>query len=170
MRARLCFAILAVSILAAFAIAVQAGAETLKWRQTLYVTKVERIEVGDVPGHMVGVSEIAGLAFFESGEVATCVWRAMWDYTKLSGPGQGYELVTFEDESTFVYKYQGTQTAVPGGKTSLWQGTFSFVQGTGRFEGIQGTGSYTGKRIGGPPAAGIQGYNDCTATYTLPSR
>jgi len=170
MRAKLWLIILVVATLAVLAAPPQAGAESLKWRQTLYVSKVERIEVGDVPGHIVGVSEIGGLAFFESGEVATCLTRAMWDYTKLSGPSQGYMLCTFEDESTFVYKFQGTQTADPGGKTSLWKGTFSFVQGSGRFAGIQGSGSYSGKRIGGPPAAGIQGYVDSTATYTLPQR
>jgi hypothetical protein len=169
MRMKLTFTILTVAILAVFVAVPLAGAETLKWRQTAYVTKVNAIEVGDVPGHMVGVSELAGLAFFESGEVATSLTRAMWDYVKLSGPSQGYTLFTFEDGSTIVEKFQGTQTADPGGKTtSLWGGTFSFVQGSGRFAGIQGSGSYTGKRIGGPPAAGIQGYTDCIATYTLP--
>jgi len=170
MRAKFCFMILAVAMIVAFVAVPLAGAESLKWRQTLYVSKVNAIEVGDVPGHFVGVSEIGGLAFFESGEVAILSMRAMWDYTKLSGPSQGYTLYTFEDESTIVQRFQGTQTTNPGGKTSLWEGTFSFVQGSGRFAGIQGSGSYSGKRIGGPPAAGIQGYTDCTATYTLPSR
>ena len=170
MRAKFCFMIFAVAMIVAFVAVPLAGAETLKWRQTAYVSKVNAIEVGDVPGHFVGVSELAGLAFFESGEVATCLTRAMWDYTKLSGPNEGYTLFTFEDGSTIVEKFQGTQTAVPGGKTSLWKAAFSFVQGSSRFAGIQGSGSYSGKRIGGPPAAGIQGYNDCTATYSLPSR
>ena len=169
MRAKLCFTILAVAMLAAFLAPPVAGAETMKWRQTLHVNKVERIEVGDVPGHVVGVAEAAGLAFFENGEVATYLMKAMFDYTKGSGPTQGYELFTFEEDSTFVYKYQGTTTADPGGKTFLWKGTFSFVQGSGRFAGIQGSGSYAGKRVGGP-AAGTQGYVDRTATYTLPAR
>jgi len=151
MRAKFCFMILAVAMIVAFVAVPLAGAETLKWRQTAYVSKVNAIEVGDVPGHFVGVSELAGLAFFESGEVATCLTRAMWDYTKLSGPNEGYTLFTFEDGSTIVEKFQGTQTAVPGGKTSLWKAAFSFVQGSSRFAGIQGSGSYSGKRIGGPP-------------------
>ena len=169
MRAKLWFTILAVALLAILVAPPLAGAETLKWRQTLYVSKVERIEVGDVPGHIVGAAEGAGLAFFENGEVATYSMKAMFDYTKGSGPTQGYELFTFEDDSIFVYKYQGTTTADPGGKTFLWKGTFSFVQGSGRFSGIQGSGSYTGRRVGGP-SAGTQGYVDRTASYTLPPR
>jgi len=71
MRTKLCFTVVVVTVLAVFAAVSLAGAETLKWRQTLYVNKVERIEVGDVPGHIVGVAEGGGVAFFENGEVAT---------------------------------------------------------------------------------------------------
>lgn len=145
----------------------QAGAEILKWRQTLYVSKVDRIEVGDVPGHILGVGEGGGVAFFEKGEVATYTWKATLDYVNGVGPSQGYEVYTFEDGSTFLYKYEVVSTAE--GKTFRWKGTFSFMQGSGRFAGIQGGGSFTGKRVGGP-ASGTQGYLDYTATYTLPPK
>ncbi len=65
MRVKLWFTILVIVILGILVAPPLAGAETLKWRQTLYVSKVERIEVGDVPGHIVGVAEGGGVAFFE---------------------------------------------------------------------------------------------------------
>ncbi len=61
--------ILAVIILAAFTIAVQAGAETAKGRTVYHFFKVERIEVGDVPGHVIGVADGRGLVSFDTGEV-----------------------------------------------------------------------------------------------------
>ena len=169
MRTKLCFTILAVAMLAAFVAPPLAGAETLKWRQTLYVNKIDRVEVGDVPGHIVGVAEGGGVVFFEDGEVATYWWKGTVDYTRGAGTSLGYMLCTFEDESTFLHKYQVLTTADPGGKAFWWKGTSSFLQGSGRFSGIQGSGSFTGKRLGGP-AAGTQGYMDFAATYTLPSR
>ena len=169
MRRKLCFTILAVAILGIVVMPLLAGAETLKWRQTLYVNKIDRVEVGDVPGHIVGVAEGGGVVFFEDGEVATYWWKGTIDYTKGAGTSMGYMLYTFEDESTFLHKYQVTTTADPGGKAFWWKGTFSFLQGSGRFAGIQGDGPFTGKRLGGP-AAGTQGYLDFTATYTLPPR
>ena len=169
MRAKFWFTILAVAILAILVAPPLAGAETLKWRPTLYVQKIERIEIGDLPGHILGVAEGGGVVFFENGEVATYGWKGTVDYTRGAGTSLGYMLYTFEDESTFLHKYQVLTTADPGGKAFWWKGTFSFLQGSGRFAGIQGSGSFTGKRLGGP-AAGTQGYMDYTATYTLPPR
>lgn len=143
-------------------------AETLKWRQNQHTTKTESIfQVGDVPDHMVGVGEGGGLAFFENGEFATFTSTYTVDYTNGSGPHWGYSLYTFEDSSTFATKEQGATTAEQGGKTSVFKGTFSFVQGSGRFRGIEGSGSYTGRRLA-PLAAGAEAYRDFTATYTLP--
>jgi hypothetical protein len=169
MKTKLWFTILGIVILGILVAPPLAGAETLKWRQTLYVSKVEQIEVGDVPGHIVGVAEGGGVAFFENGEVATYWWKGTIDYTKGAGTSLGYMLCTFEDESTFLHKYQVLTTADPNGKGFWWKGVFTFLQGSGRFAGIQGDGTFTGKRFGGP-AAGTQGYMDFTATYTLPPR
>ncbi len=144
-------------------------AETLRWRQSHRVVQVETLEVGDVPGHIIGVAENRGLAFFETGEIATVVNKDLVDYIKGSGPHQVYSLYTFEDGSTFVLKRQGMTTADPTGKTSRIEGKGSFIQGTGRFEGVQGEVAYTGKRLT-PLAGGADAYLDFTATYTLPRR
>jgi len=170
MRTKLCFAILAVAVLVCFAAAPLAGAETAKGRIVYHFFKVERIEVGDVPGHVIGVADGRGLASFDTGEVATFLCKVMFDYTNGSGPFQAYGIFTFEDGSTKIFKPQGTTTALPSG-VSTFKYTYTYIKGTGRFEGIQGTGSSTGKRTaplipGGP----TESYADFTETYTLPSR
>ena len=89
MRARSWFAILAVIILAAFTIAVQAGAETIKGRLVQFIAKAEVIQVGDVPDHIIGVYDQTGLASFDTGEVASLALKGTLDYIKGSGPIQG---------------------------------------------------------------------------------
>ncbi len=143
-------------------------AETLKWRQSQHTVKTESIyQVGDVPDHIVGVGGGGGVAFFETGEVASFSSTYAVDYTKGSGRHWAYFLYTFEDGSSFVTKHEGTTTADPGGKISVFKGTFSFVQGSGRFAGIQGSGSYTGRRLA-PLAVGAEAYYDLMGTYTVP--
>ena len=70
----------------------QVGAEEMKWRQSMHIVKAESVQVGDVPDHIVGVAELAGLAFFESGDVATLSTKATIDYTNGSGLHQEYTL------------------------------------------------------------------------------
>ena len=169
MRARSWFAILVVIIVAAFTIAVQAEAETWKGRTSVHMIKVESIQVGDVPGHVLFLGENGGLVFWENGQVATASSKFTGEYTKGSGTWQSYVLWTFEDESTIVSKWLGSTTADPGGKVSWFKGTYSTLQGTGRFAGIEGNGSFTGKRVA-PLSMGADSYYDFTMIFTLPPR
>jgi hypothetical protein len=150
----------------------QAGAQTytMKCRDAGHNVKVHIIEVGDVPGHILGVGESAGVLSCDDGSVATTLYKSMSDYTKGNGKTQLYGLNTYEDGSTTWTKAQFTVTANPDGKTARWEGTFDYVKGTGRFEGIQGSGSFTGKRFAPTPGAGAQFLTDFTVTYTLPSK
>ena len=170
MRARSWFAILAVIILAAFTIAVQAGAETLKWRQVMFNTKVEVLQIGDVPDHIIGLYDQTGLASFDTGEVASVATKGTLDYIKGSGTIQGYTILTFEDGSTMTTKYRGTTRTDPGAKSSLFETTWTCIQGTGRWAGIQGGGTFTGRRFAPVIAGSTQLYLDCTGTYTLPPK
>ena len=170
MRTKLCFTILAVAALAVFGALSLAGAETVKGRYVYHFFKVERIEVGDVPGHVVGVADGRGLVSFGTGEVATQLTKLLFDYTNGSGPFQAYNLITYEDGSTKISKVQGRTTAQASG-VSTFEGTYTFIKGTGRFEGIQGTGSFTGKRTAPlTPGGPTDSYLDFTETYTLPPR
>jgi len=173
MKARLCFAIFAVIILAVFAIAVQVGAETMKLHRTTVLTKIEVLKVEDVPDHVIGLYEHTGGGYFETGEVASVMEKGTIDYIKGNGTSQGYTRLTFEDGSTIDTKFQNTTRAEPGGKGMRFEGTFTILQGTGRWAGIQGTGTHTGRRLV-PVAAGFPGgtpiFIDLTLTYTLPGR
>ena len=146
----------------------QAEEITSKARVIRHLTKVEFIPVGDVKGHVVGVSERSGLAILESGEVATTTSKATFDSTKGSGTHQGYALYKFDDGSTYVSKYQGAHTATGGGRNTF-KGTFEYISGTGRFEGIKGKSTYPGKRY----ILGKEGGDfiaDTVGTYTLSSK
>jgi hypothetical protein len=170
MRTELRFTILAFAVLALFMAVSLAGAETVKGRSVYHFLKIERIEVGDVPGHVIGVAEHRGLMSLDTGEVATHIGRLTLDYTNGSGTFQGYNLVTFEDGSTKIFKAQGRTTAQPSG-VSTFEAAYTYLKGTGRFEGIQGAGSFTGKRIAPlTPGASADCYLDFTETYTLPTR
>jgi hypothetical protein len=152
--------------------ATQAEAQTytMKCRETGHLPKVHSLEVGDVPGHLIGVAELAGVLSCDDGRVATTLNESTWDYIKGSGKFQTYWVATFEDGATFWLGFQGTATADAYGKTTRWESTGEFIKGTGRFEGIKGSETMTGKRFSPVPGAGAQYYIDWTFTYTLPSK
>jgi len=150
----------------------QAGAQTYtsKCRETGHIPKMHIIEVGDVPAHILVAAENAGVLSCDDGSVATGSSKSMAEFTKGSGKCQSYEVFTFEDGSTYWIRTQFNITPAPDGKTGIWEGTFEYIKGTGRFEGIQGGGPFTGKRLAPVPGAGAQYYADTTGTYTLPSK
>ena len=152
--------------------ATQAGAQTyiVKCRETGHVPKVQVIEVGDVPGHIIGVAELAAVLSCDDGSVATTSAKFMTDLTQGSGKARSYWMATYEDGSTIRAIGQNTITVNPDGKTARFEGPLENIKGTGRFEGIKGGGSITGKRLAALPGAGAQYYVDYTATYTLPSK
>jgi hypothetical protein len=142
----------------------------MKCRETGQQTKVNVIEVGDVPGHIVLVGEQAGVQSCDDGSIATTSTKWVGESTKGSGKVQFYEMVTYEDGSTTWFKGINNVTPNPDGKTSRWEGTFEYFKGTGRFEGIKGDGTYTGKRLVSMPGVSAQYYFDSTGTYTVPSK
>ena len=139
-----------------------------KGRVVYHFVKAEVMQVGDVPGHMVGVVDASGLSFPDTGQVGIYSSKISFDLINGTGTHYAYVVTTFEDKSTTVTLNQGVTTARPDG-TSTFEGTFTYVGGTGRFAGIKGAGSYTGKRMapvtpGGPADV----FSDFVATYTLP--
>jgi len=117
--------------------------EKVKSRNVSQITKMHVIKVGDVDGHIIAVYERRGLGFFD-GEVATYLNRAMFEMTKGKGTAEGYVTYTFEDGSTTISKWQGT-IAPREGKRFTAEGTFTYIGGSGRFEGIKGGGKWTAK-------------------------
>ena len=151
-------------------LAIQVGAETLKGRVVLTVTKDESIPVNDEEGHVLGVQIQEGLAFFENGEIGKMRNHNVYD----SIPGKGaqainYNIWTFEDGSTVVNRTQRLMVPNQSGNFSA-KITSEFTKGTGRFEGIKGTGFASGKTF--PASKGEAGrfFSDFTWTYTLPTK
>jgi len=144
--------------------------KTMNCKVSCYLAHIEVLPVGDVEGHGVSISSRKGLAFFESGEVATFTNWATQDATKGKGPHQGYAMFTFEDGSTFVGKFEGTNEPIPKELTMI-KGTGVFIKGTGRFEGIKGSYTYSGKTFT-PYSKETKGdlYFDFIGTYTLPTK
>ena len=150
--------------------AIQAGAETMKWRTAATVTKQESIPVSDEEGHFLGVQLLQGLAFFENGEIAKLRSHAIYDTT----PGKGgqaitYHIYTFEDGSTFAVRNQRLLVADKSGNLSA-KVTSEVIKGTGRFEGIKGTASAIGKTFEASKGEATRSTNEFTLTYTLPSK
>jgi hypothetical protein len=153
-----------------FGAAMQAGAETLNYRSYTWVIKAERVPVGDVEGHTVGLVMRGAFSVFENGEVATVNNVLTNDAVNGAGPFMQYSTMKFPDGSTIIIKSQGT---VSQGTTGAGSGgwTSEIIKGTGRFEGIKGTQSAKGKYLPIEKGeAGPKGYGEGTITYTLPSK
>jgi len=147
--------------------AMQAGAETLNYKNYTWVIKGERVPVGDVEGHRVGLDVRGAFYVFENGEVATVNVVATNDYVKDAGPFMLYVTINFPDGSTIMIKSQGTM----GAGHAASEFTSEIIKGTGRFEGIKGTQSAKTNYLPVEPGeAGARGYGEGTITYTLPPK
>ncbi len=152
--------------------AAQAGEKTEKFkgRHISQITKIHVSKVGDVEGHIIGMLERRGLDF-KNGEVGTYRNWITFDTTKGKGTCEGYSQVTYEDGSTTVAKVQGTLEPLEG-RRSTGKGTFTYIGGSGRFEGIKGGGPWTFKTFTPytKEETKSDAFVDFTGTRTLPSK
>jgi hypothetical protein len=149
---------------------IQAGAETMKYRSVNTATKDERMPVGDEEGHVLVLQIMQGLALFENGEIAKVRSHLISDTIPGKG-GQviGYSILTFEDGSTIVTRFQRLMVRDESGNLSAKQ-TSDLIKGTGRFEGIKGTASAVGRNWLPSGEEAGRAYSDITFTYTLPPK
>lgn len=127
---------------------------TEKGRTVYHFVKVEVMQVGDVPGHIVGIADASGLTLLDTGEVRSYSSKIIFDLINGTGTHVTYGITTSEDKSSLITLHKGMTTARSDG-TSTFDGTTTFIEGTGRFAGVKGAGSYNGKRMaplaqGGP--------------------
>jgi hypothetical protein len=143
------------------------AADEVAYRAVYHQQKGETIEVGDVPGHVVGFSDTPGIIFMTKGpargEIGTRKATTYFDIVNGKGPFTSYLVYTFPDGSTMHTKAIGTFTTVEGGKGPALEGTVEVTGGTGKFAGMKGKGTFKGERVG-PRETGGDGYVDVTGT------
>jgi hypothetical protein len=151
--------------------AIQAGAETMKFKVYTYVAKAEIALVGDVEGHALSLYVRRAFCVFENGEVATALSTITNDITQGGGTLLLYRFFTFADGSTIATKQQGTVRGTAVGIATSASVTGEIIKGTGRFEGIKGTETSSFKYFPVEKGeAGAKGIGETTFTYTLPSK
>lgn len=140
----------ALAFLAAAALAAGASAQT-KSSGTIQCGKADpehAIEVGDKPGHMMGVSksactwstpmEIAGAKTKDGFSVA------FFDAAGNKSDGHGVHVSTLDNGDKMHVKFQGS-AMLKDGRAQTESGTWSYTSGTGKLKGIKGKGTYKGK-------------------------
>ncbi|MDZ7779797.1 MAG: hypothetical protein U5R14_07670 [Gemmatimonadota bacterium] len=108
--------------------------------------------------------QVRGLAFLDDGQVAELSASETLDHVNGEGTYRGYEILTFEDGSTIVSRFEGEDTLSEDGRLAVFEGEFEYIDGSGRFEGIDGEGTHTGRNH---MASGVGFYLDFQGTYTL---
>jgi hypothetical protein len=114
--------------------------EKTKWHGTSINVTWEQIEVGDVEGHVIGISKNKQIYINETtGEKITSVSIGLNDINPKMGQasGHGYGISFFKDGSKTFRSWEGK--AVGKGH---WKGTYKTIKGTGKFEGAKGGGTW----------------------------
>jgi len=126
--------------------------EKFKFRTVKHFVKFETINVGDEEGHIIAVSEAKGLVSNKEGKWFGDGWPhhfvALFDINPKIGVvvGHGYEYVTDPDGDRYYYSWEGKAV-----RENYWEGTYTMLKGTGKFEGIKGNGSWTCVVLPGQP-------------------
>ena len=132
-------------------------------RNFYYATNIQIISVGDVEGHVIFVYEAKGISFGELWGAASLKESATGDRMKGLGPGEGYTVATYPDGSTTTVRFKGEATSAEGGRGVEGEGTWTYLRGTGKFQGIQGGGTFKYRVL--VPG---QWYSDIEGEYALP--
>ena len=118
----------------------------IKGTATSVNTKWHQIEIGDVEGHILGLYENTQLWVMDpSGEKPICRSRGIMDLNPKTGQGtmQGYSAYTYSNGDKLFSSYDGKLV----GK-GQWEGTWTNIGGTGKYEGLTGGGTWAAKSLG----------------------
>lgn len=126
-----------------------AAQEQIKLKDKRYWVpiKSEIIKVDDIEGHIIQSGESKGI---DVGSGAISISKGVFDLVKGNGTHWSYTTTKAPDGTIFT-KAQGkvTTTLSPEGKPiTTAEGTWSYVKGTGKYEGLQGSGTWKLKMVG----------------------
>ena len=118
---------------------------------TFALTIQDSINVGDTEGHMISLSELDGFNVSAGEEKfmdgSQFVSMGFDDLVMGNGTHQGYGNFSLNEDVIF-WKYRGntvTTISSEGKPVTTLEGSFTFTNGTGKYENIQGSGTYKGK-------------------------
>lgn len=103
------------------------------------------LQIGENKGHGIGTYIATGLTVLDDGGIATFTNKGTYEYEYGTEIHKGYNIHVFLDGSSLTMKYQGLANTF--GARKWWNGTFTMIDGTGRFTGIKGEGVYSGDRF-----------------------
>ena len=109
-------------------------------------TKWHEIEVGDEEGHVIAVFQNTQAWVVEpDGVTATAFSRGTMDLHKKTGQGtmQGYSIMTYPSGDKRYASFDGNIA----GK-GKWEGTYTDINGTGKYEGCKGGGTWKTQSLG----------------------
>jgi hypothetical protein len=123
--------------------------------------KWEHIEVGDEKGHVIGVYKSKKIYFDDiTGEKFFGLSVGSMDINFKTGQGfvKGYGINTHKNGDKTISTHKGK----PVGK-GHWKGTFTYVKGTGKYEGISGGGTWDQYSLNK-----TQSYSEIKGEYQIP--
>ncbi|MGE5698938.1 MAG: hypothetical protein ACM31N_02585 [Deltaproteobacteria bacterium] len=151
--------VMALFMMVVFVSATAAADEKVTGKVTAHFTKMETMEVGDVPGHILGIAQQAGLMFYSTGQVAKKTATFQYDFMKGKGSFVDYSQYTDPDGSIRLIKAIGSAGPSADGKKFVIEGTFECIGGTGRYADDKGTGTFRGERVGDMKTGGDAYYD-----------
>ena len=145
-------------------IASPAAAEKWKFHGTSFTTEVQKIDVGDVEGHVLMISKGQQLWVNEAtGEKWTGTGVNTWDINPKAGKMTftGYGVTADKDGDKTVRTYEGKMVG-----ENQWGGTWAYTSGTGKLEGIKGSGTFIVYTMG----QGQPSYVEAEADVEVPAK
>jgi hypothetical protein len=116
------------------------AAEKVNLQGTSVTTNSQSMEVGDEEGHMLIIFESKQIYINQNtGEKSVSTTKNMMDINVKTGQGtlKGYGETTYPNGDKIFRVHEGK----PVGK-GHWQGTHSYLKGTGKYEGVKGKGTW----------------------------
>lgn len=120
----------------------------VKFTKYMVMTKYEAKEVPDTEGHIL--MQYEGKDISSDGKLI-CYKIGQADYIKGAGPVKGYNECVNREGDTIFDKFEGmsiTKKSPEGKDIITFKGTYTYIKGTGKYEGIQGGGTFHGMMIG----------------------
>lgn len=108
-------------------------------RAALATTSYTETSISDADGHVVYHGTMEGVVFNDDGDgfLDNAHYEVVF-FGDTSTIDMGYKTFTMIDGSRVIARFEGTEAVPP-----VFKGTWTFIHGSGQYEGITGSGRYT---------------------------